>query len=160
MAERLRSPFARALLPIIGGVAFFAALFGITWLVASSITDRSATVQSTGRRTFVVGSVSDIAKSVAANGPVLYPDLRDSSGTRSIVIDHTGSDDALGWQVYYAFPADRNAQCLVTQIERSRTFSDCEGRSITVNQLKLPDDVRPIVENRTTLLIDMRAAGP
>ena len=160
MAERLRSPFARAVLPIIGGVAFFAALFGITWLVASSITDHSATVQNTGRRTFVVGSVSDIAKSVAANGPVLYPDLRYSSGTRSIVIDHTGSDDALGWQVYYAFPADRNAQCLVTQIERSRTFSDCEGRSITVNQLKLPDDVRPIVENRTTLLIDMRAAGP
>ena len=160
MAERLRSPFARAVLPIIGGVAFFAALFGITWLVASSITDHSATVQNTSRRTFVVGSVSDIAKSVAANGPVLYPDLRDSSGTRSIVIDHTGSDDALGWQVYYAFPADRNAQCLVTQIERSRTFSDCEGRSITVNQLKLPDDVRPIVENRTTLLIDMRAAGP
>ena len=160
MAERLRSPFARAVLPIIGGVAFFAALFGITWLVASSITDHSATVQNTSRRTFVVGSVSDIAKSVAANGPVLYPDLRDSSGTRSIVIDHTGSDDALGWQVYYAFPADRNAQCLVTQIERSRTFSDCEGRSITVNQLKLPDDVRPIVENRTTLLIDMRAAAP
>ena len=160
MAKRRRSPFARAVLPIIGGVAFFAALFGITWLVASSITDHSATVQNTGRRTFVVGSVSDIAKSVAANGPVLYPDLRDSSGTRSIVIDHTGSDDALGWQVYYAFPADRNAQCLVTQIERSRTFSDCEGRSITVNQLKLPDDVRPIVENRTTLLIDMRAAAP
>ena len=160
MAERLRSPFARAVLPIIGGVAFFAALFGITWLVASSITDHSATVQNTSRRTFVVGSVSDIAKSVAANGPVLYPDLRDSSGTRSIVIDHTGNNVALGWQVYYAFPADRNAQCLVTQIERSRTFSDCEGRSITVNQLKLPDDVRPIVENRTTLLIDMRAAGP
>ncbi len=160
MAERLRSPLARAVLPIFGGVAFFAALFGITWLVASSVTDHTATVQNLGRRTFVVGRVSDIAKSVAANGPVLYPDLRDSSGTRSIVIDHTGNDDALGWQVYYAFPADRNAQCLVTQVEKSRMFSDCEGRSITVDQLKLPDDVRPIVENKTTLLIDMRAAVP
>lgn len=160
MAERLRSPLARAVLPILGGIVFFVALFGITWLVADSMTNHSSTVQDIGRRTFVVGRVSDIAKSVAANGPVLYPDLRDSSGTRSIVIDHTGDNEALGWQVYYAYPADRSAQCLVTQIEKSRTFSDCEGRSITVDQLKLPDDVRPIVENRTTLLIDMRAAAP
>ena len=148
------------MLPIIGGIAFFAALFGITWLVASSITDQSATAPKLGRRTFVVGPVAEIAKSVAENGPVLYPDLRDSSGTRSIVIDHTGNDVARGWQVYYAFPADKDAACLVTQVEQSRTFADCEGRSLTVEQLKLPDDVRPIVENKTTLLIDMQAVAP
>lgn len=158
MAKGLRSPVGRAMLPILGGIAFFAALFGITWLAASSMTKSVEKAPSSGNRTFVVGSVSEIAKSVAADGPVLYPDLRDSSGTRSIVIDHTGDDPARGWQVYYAYPADKDAACPITQVEKSRTFSDCDGRTITVEQLKLPTDVRPIVENKTTLLIDLQAS--
>ncbi len=156
MSPNLRSPLRRALIPIIGGIAFFAALFGITWLMAAYITNNAEMDVQPGDRTFVVGSVVDIAKSVASNGPVLYPDLRGSAGTRSIVIEHTGDDPANGWQVYYAYPADRDSTCLVKQIERTHTFTDCEGRILNVDQLQPPADVRPIVENRTTLLIDMR----
>jgi hypothetical protein len=86
----------------------------------------------------------------------LYPDLRDATGTRSIVITHSGDDPAKGWQVYYAYPADRDASCLVTQVTDSRELLDCDGRTLTVEQLAAPLDVRPIVENRTTLLIDLR----
>lgn len=159
MPPNLRSPLRRAIIPIVGGIAFFAALFGITWLVAAYITNNAEVKPQFGDRTFVVGRVVDIAESIAENGPVLYPDLRDSDGTRSIVIEHTGDDPAKGWQVYYAYPADRDSTCLVQQVERTHIFTDCDGRRLNVDELQRPTDVRPIVENGTTLLIDMRGVS-
>lgn len=156
MAGWSKSPFTRAVFPIVGGIVFFAALFGVTWLMATYVTNKTETTTTTGDRTFVVGQVADIAESIAENGPVLYPDLRDPLGKRSIVIEHNGTDVAKGWQVYYAYPADRTDACLVTQIQKTHSFTDCEGRTLTVEQLMPPTDVRPIVENKTTLLIDLR----
>ncbi|MFM9112499.1 MAG: hypothetical protein ACKOPB_04480 [Actinomycetota bacterium] len=149
---------ARAVAPIVGGILFFAALFGVTWLMAEFATNRAEVEVQAGDRTFVVGNVEDVAEAVATDGPILYPDLRDSTGKRSIVIEHNGTDPAKGWQVYYAYPADRDESCLVTQIEKTHTFTDCEGRTLRVDQLSAPFDVRPIVENRTTLLIDLRGS--
>lgn len=156
MFGRPSSPFARAVLPIAGGIVFFASLFGVTWLMATYVTNNTEVTTATGDRTFVVGEVADIAKSISESGPVLYPDLRDPLGKRSIVIEHNGTDVAKGWQVYYAYPADRTDACLVTQIEKTHTFTDCEGRTLSVEQLMPPTDVRPIVENKSTLLIDLR----
>ena len=156
MARWSKSPFTRAVFPIVGGIVFFAALFGVTWLMATYATNKTEVTTATGDRTFVVGQVADIAESIAENGPVLYPDLRDPLGKRSIVIEHNGTDVAKGWQVYYAYPADRTDACLVTQIQKTHSFTDCEGRTLTVEQLMPPTDVRPIVENKTTLLIDLR----
>ena len=39
---------------------------------------------------------------------------------------------------------------------RTRTYTDCGNRTLGVADLALPTDVRPIVENRTTLSIDLR----
>jgi hypothetical protein len=156
MARWSKSPFTRAVFPIVGGIVFFAALFGVTWLMATYVTNKTEVTTATGDRTFVVGQVADIAESIAENGPVLYPDLRDPLGKRSIVIEHNGTDVTKGWQVYYAYPADRTDACLVTQIQKTHSFTDCEGRTLTVEQLMPPTDVRPIVENKTTLLIDLR----
>jgi hypothetical protein len=152
----LRSPVARAVVPILGGIAFFAALFGVTWFMAGVATNRAEVTVQPGDRTFVVGKVADIAEAVKKDGPILYPDLRDATGKRSIVIEHNGQDPAKGWQVYYAYPADRDESCLVTQVAKTHTFTDCEGRTLGVEKLMPPRDVRPIVENRTTLLIDLR----
>ncbi len=151
------SPISRAIMPIVGGIAGFALLFGVTWILASYSTKNRENRPQTIPQTFEIGQVTDIAKSVDEGGPILYPDLRDPTGKRSIVIDHTGDNPAKGWQVYYAFPADRSESCLVEHIKQSRNFKDCEGRTLAVEQLKLPPDVRPIVENLRTLLIDLRA---
>ena len=159
MPVNLRSPFRRAIVPIIGGIAFFTALFGITWLMAAYVTNNADVQTQLGPRTFVVGPVVDIAKSIAENGPVLYPDLRDSNGTRSIVIEHFGDEPAKGWQVYFAYPADKDPTCLVKQIKQTHTFVDCDGRTLRSDQLQPPADVRPIVENGTTLLIDLRGSS-
>ena len=150
-----RSPVARALVPVLGGLVFFAALFGVTWMFAELATNRAGETRTAQFGTFVVGNVEDIAESIAESGPVLYPDLRDATGERSIIIEHFGDDPAKGWQVYYAYPADRTAECLVTQIASTHQFQDCEGRVLDVTELAAPTDVRPIVENRETLLIDL-----
>ena len=70
----LRSPVTRAVAPIVGGILFFAALFGVTWLMAEFATNRAEVQVQTGDRTFVVGNVEDIAEAVATEGPILYPD--------------------------------------------------------------------------------------
>ena len=150
-----RSPVARALVPVLGGLVFFGVLFGVTWLLAELATDRAGESRTAQFGTFVVGNVEDIAEPIAESGSVLYPDLRDATGERSIIIEHFGEDPAKGWQVYYAYPADRTAECLVTQVASTHQFQDCEGRVLDVTELAAPTDVRPIVENRETLLIDL-----
>jgi hypothetical protein len=58
--------------------------------------------------------------------------------------------------VYYGYPADRDSTCLVTHEQGSRKFTDCDGRTLSVDDLQLPEAVRPIVENRKTLYVDLR----
>ncbi|MFM8002590.1 MAG: hypothetical protein ACKPAJ_09300, partial [Actinomycetota bacterium] len=142
---------ARAVGPVLGGLLGFAVLFGVTWIFASMATDNRQRNPQTVPQTFEIGRVDDVAKIIAEGGPILYPDLRDATGKRSIVIDHTGDDAAKGWQVYYAYPADRDETFLVEHVQNSREFADCENRVLQGEDLKLPLDVRPIVENLKTL---------
>ena len=157
---RLRSPLARAVVPVLGGVAFFAVFFAGLWIVATVINDRAEPGTQIGESVFEVGPVKALAESVAEDGPMLFPDLKSPDGVRSIVLDHGGADPAKGWQVYYGYPADRDASCLVEHVRGTRDFTDCEGRTLEVSGLALPGDVRPIVENQKTLYIDLRGLNP
>lgn len=153
---RLRTPLTRAVVPVVAGLVFFALLFGVTWLLAGVATDRRQTAPRSGDYTFEVGPVEAIADIIERDGPVLYPDLRDTDYQRSVVVDHVGDDPTRGWQVYYAYPADREPTCLVEHVVGTRQFTDCEGRTLEVEALHRPVDARPIVENRTNLLLDLR----
>ena len=154
---RLRSPLARAVVPVLGGLAFFVVFFAGLWVAATVINDRAEPGSEIANKVFEVGKVTDIAEAVAEGGPLLFPDLKSADGVRSIVLDHTGTDPAEGWQVYYAYPADRSPNCLVTHLEGTRNFVDCEDRTLPVEALHRPVDARPVVENRSSLLIDLRA---
>jgi hypothetical protein len=153
---RLRSPLARAVVPVLGGLAFFVVFFAGLWVAATVINDRAEPGSEIANKVFEVGKVTDIAEAVAEGGPLLFPDLKSADGVRSIVLDHTGTDPAEGWQVYYAYPADREPTCLVEHVVGTRQFTDCEGRTLEVEALHRPTDARPIVENRTNLLLDLR----
>lgn len=155
-SPRLRSPLARAIVPVLGGIGFFVVFFAGLWLAATVINDRADPGSELANKVFEVGKVKDISQAVAEGGPLLFPDLKSADGVRSIVLDHQGPDAATGWQVYYAYPADRDASCLVTHVPKTSTYTDCEGRTLEVSELALPTDVRPVVENRTTLSIDLR----
>lgn len=153
---RLRSPLARAVVPVLGGIAFFILFFAGLWLVASVINSRATPTSNVANKVFEVGKVESMAKAVAKDGPLLFPDLKSPDGVRSIVLDHTGSDVAKGWRVYYGYPEDLDASCLVTHVQGTRTFTDCNDRVVQISQLAKPESVRPIVENRKTLYIDLR----
>ncbi len=153
---QLKSPLARAVVPVGLGIGFFAVLMAATWGMASYISHRPSNITNLGAKIFEVGPVESIARAVDAGGPLLFPDLKSPNGTRSIVLDHTGADPTRGWQVYYGHPADSDASCLVTHTPNTRKFTDCNKRTLAPEQLALPTDVRPIVENRKTLFIDLR----
>ena len=148
---------ARAVVPIVAGLAFFVLLFGVTWLFADQATDNRKREIHPGNYTFRVGPVDDMAEIVKKEGPILYPDLRDTLYERTIVVDHSGKEPSVGWQVYYAYPADRGPECLVTHQKGTRNFVDCDNRTLPVEALHRPVDARPVVENRSSLLIDLRA---
>jgi len=156
----LRSPFARAVVPVLGGAAILALIFGMTWAIAAYISGGTGTTsERLAPSEFTIGPVESLAAEVAESGPLLFPELGTSIGTRSIVVDHTGESPLDGWRVYWAYPADRPSSCVVEQIEHSRSFLDCEGRTIDVSELSPPDEgVVPRVDDRTTLVVDLRAA--
>lgn len=156
----LRSPLARAVVPVIGGGVIIAALAAFLWGMAAFISSGSAeTSERFANTEFTIGGVENLSEVVATNGPMLFPELGTPVGTRSIVVDHTGEQPADGWRVYWAYPADRDADCVVDQIPATRTFTDCEGRTIDVSELAPPDaGVVPRVDDQTTLVIDLRAA--
>lgn len=154
----LRSPFARAVVPVLGGIALLAALAGFTWAIAAWISGGGAeTSERIAPSVWEVGPVEDLAEAIADSGPLFFPELGTSIGTRSIVVDHTGAVAADGWRIYWAYPSDRSPDCVVEQIPGTRQFTDCEGRMIDVEQLAPPEaGVFPRVEDRTTLVIDLR----
>ena len=155
-SPRLRSPLARAVVPVLGGIAFIALFMGGLWVAAIVINDRADDGSRVANKVFEVGKVSNLAEAVAEDGPLLFPDLRSPDGVRSVVLDHEGTDPSRGWRAYYAYPSDREATCLVTHVQGTRTFTDCEGRTLTARDLTASEHVRPVVENRRTLYLDLR----
>ena len=155
---QLRSPVARAVVPVLGGLALLAVLAAFTWGIAAFISRGSAEgTERLAPTTFAVGPVKSVAAEVAEDGPLIFAGLNTTTGERTIVLNHTGDDPAAGWEVYYAFPADRDATCPVEQVVGTSTFTDCEGRTLDVTQLSPPDEgVFPIVEDRSRLSIDLR----
>lgn len=154
-----RSTLARAVLPVLGGIAFFAVLALALWGAAALLSRNPEDVnERLAVDTFEVGDVDSLSSIIEADGPLIFPDLVKAGGTRTVVLDHTGEDPAIGWRIYYAYPADRDLACKVTQVRGTRQFTDCDGRTIDVEQLAPPIGVNP-----TTLggivMIDLRGAN-
>ncbi len=147
-------------MPVLGGALGFAAIGAFTWAIAAYISSGgTGTTDRLAPSVFTIGSVESLSESVAEDGPLLFPELGTAIGTRSIVVDHEGDVAADGWRVYWAYPADRDAACVVEQVVGTSDFVDCDGRTIDVTELAPPDDgVFPAVQDRTTLLIDLRGA--
>lgn len=147
-------------MPVVGGIAVFAAIAGFTWAIAAYISGgEPGTSDRLAPSVFTIGRVESLAESVADDGPLLFPELGTAIGTRSIVVDHQGDVPADGWRVYWAYPADRDPTCVVEQVVGTSDFVDCDGRTIDVTELSPPDSgVFPVVEDRTTLIIDVRGA--
>ena len=148
-------------MPVLAGIGFFAVLGLMLWGAAAYIarhgSQRSNTFAPT---TFEVGRTKSIAASVADAGPLIFPDLLRNSGKRTIVLDHTGDDDRQNWRIFMAYPADRTVECKVVQVKQTRTFTDCEGRTLSVDALAAPPEgVLPVVSADGTLTLDLLPKG-
>ena len=148
-------------MPVLGGIVVFAMMAGLTWAIASYISGgESGTTERIAPSSFTIGRVENLAESVAEDGPLLFPELGTAIGTRSIVVDHEGAVPTDGWRVYWAYPADRDSTCVVEQVVGTSEFVDCDGRTLDVTQLSPPDEgVFPSVQDRTTLIVDLRGAA-
>ena len=154
----LRTPFARAVVPVLGGVVFFVVLGLVTYGIAVFLSNgETETTDNLAPPRLELGSVAGRANDVAEDGPLLFAELSTITGERSLVVDHEGDDPAEGWRLYYAFPPDR-PDCPVEQIRGTSTFVDCDGEELDVTELSPPtEDVRPVVEGSETLYLDLRA---
>jgi hypothetical protein len=155
---KLRSPFARAVVPVLAGILALAVIGLITWGIAVWIS-RGDNVASErlAPSTFKVGSTRNAARIVAERGPILFPGLNTTTGERTIVLNHEGDDPAKGWQIYFAYPAGRDPSCAVVQIVDSRRFTDCNGNELDVTELAPPPPgVNPVVEDKRILVLDLR----
>jgi len=155
-ARRLRSPLARAVVPVFGGLGFFAVLGLVLWAFAALLSGEQSQTSTFTPDRLPVGDVRRWAESIDAEGPVLFPGLGTTTGERTLVLDHEGTNPEKGWVVYYAFPADRDASCAVEQLPGSSSFVDCDGRTIDVTDLAAPSNGEfPVIEDRTQLFIDL-----
>jgi hypothetical protein len=132
---RPRSNLSRALLPVVGGLAFFGLLALATWGIASVMSRNPDQVENRLAATvFEVGNTEFVANLIAEDGPILFQGLIGDSADRSVVLNHTGDDPGRLWTVRYAFPADGDAM------------------------LAVPERVRPIVSGNV-ISLDLRGAA-
>ncbi|MEM1332175.1 MAG: hypothetical protein AAGG08_01850 [Actinomycetota bacterium] len=156
---RLTSPVARAVVPVLGGIAVIVAIGLFTWGIAAWLSSgEGSPSERLAPQRLELGSVQGRANDVADEGPILITELSTVDGDRSIVVDHEGGDDAtVGWRIYYAYP-DGRPDCPVTQVIGTATFLDCDGAELDVSELAPPiEPIRPVVENERTLYLDLRA---
>ena len=153
---KLTSPLARAVVPVLGGVAFFVVLALVMWGIAAWISRGGAEVsERLAPPRLEVATVQSAARIVEEDGPIILPGLNTTTGERTLVLDHEGADPTRGWRIFYAHPIDR-PDCPVEQVIGTREFIDCDGATITVSDLSPPDSgVVPVVENQRILYIDL-----
>ena len=88
---------------------------------------------------------SDLTTLARVVGPLVFPGLIGGSHQRSIVLDYDPTTKL--FNIHLAYPADRTDVCTLKVVKGTRTFTDCEGRTVTVDDLALPPQgVRPKVK--------------
>lgn len=160
-APRLKSPVARAVVPVAAGILFFAALFGITYLIAALVSGKGESVKL-GDNEFTIGRVDIAAARIQKYGPLLYADLKGTRGERAIVVDHDASfPDTEGWAVYFAYRADSGPSCLISINQQTEALQDCFGGPVTVADLQRAEPTAEVVVemgNKPTVKVRFAAA--
>lgn len=122
---KTRSP--RSMVLAVAGILLGIVLVLVVFVFAvPSLTESGKVEVKLGSDTFPAGSAEARAKTIAASGPILFPDV--SGRERDIFLQHVGDDPATGW---YAFDARRPGQprsCTLEWQSDGQQFRDpCDG---------------------------------
>jgi hypothetical protein len=153
---QLRSPLARAVVPVLGGIGFFALVGLILWGIAHLVANGGGSTTNLASNVFRPGSVVRYAAIIEEDGPVLFPDLLGTDGDKTIVLDHESTNPMDGWNIYLGHPSDRPITCKVVQVRHTDQFTDCEGRTVAVESLARPaQGIKPVVSSDGILTLDL-----
>lgn len=158
---RPKSTFGQAVLPVVGGIAFFAVLALVLWGVAGLVSRGGDGVQSRlGDDVFRPGKVEPLAEEILESGPLLFPGLVGTAGTRAIGVYHVGTDAATGWRVFSLVPPGAPAACVLEVDRGSRQLVDrsCSGDRYPADGTGL-DPLPWTVDDEGTLAIDLTPGG-
>jgi hypothetical protein len=148
---------ARAVVPVLGGLAVLALLFGFLWLIAVVVTRNADDAdRRIGADVFEVGRVDRLADSVERNGPILFPNLSGPAGERPVGLAHDGATDFEGWRVFSLRPRGNAADCLVSLERDTKELVDCAGQSYTADQLPDAERVIVLIDDGGTLTLDLQ----
>ena len=145
------------MVPVLGGIGFFALVGLILWGIASLVSQNGdSTTANLASNVFRPGSVVRYAAIIDEDGPVLFPDLLGTDGDKTIVLDHQSANPMSGWNIYLGHPSDRPITCKVTQVQHTDQFTDCEGRTVKVEDLARPaQGIKPVVSADGILTLDL-----
>jgi hypothetical protein len=148
---------ARAVVPVIAGLAVLALLFGFLWLIAVVVTRNADEAdRRIGADVFEVGRVDRLADSVERNGPILLPNLSGPAGERPVGLVHDGATDFEGWRVFSLRPAGNAPDCLVSLERSTKQLMDCAGEEFTPDELPDAERVVVLVDDDGTLTLDLQ----
>jgi hypothetical protein len=138
----------------VGAVIAAALLFAVMTRVTSTA---SAPAGGSGARTaqFELGKATDYAKTIARDGPLLFPDPQGRS--RDIYIQHLGED---AWLAFEARVSGAPRQCVVKWEQSARRFVDpCDGRVFPPDGAGLVS-FPTTVDDDGTVVVDLSKPSP
>jgi hypothetical protein len=127
-----KSTLGRAVMPVAGGLLFFAVMAGVLWFIASLVSGGKATLK-VGKGVWDTLRYEPLAKDVDANGPRLYPSLIGADESY-LYVAHVGSDPEKGWFAFRATQDGQPNKCTVVWKPVDKVFVDpCDGRTFPAN---------------------------
>ncbi len=116
-------------------VAVAALLFLVSRV--TDLAERGDVAINIGDPTFEAGNVDRLADDLAAQGPLLIPDV--AGGDRDIILNHVGDDERDGWYAFGVRLVDQPRDCFVSWEPDQEAFVDnCEGTTYPADGEGLP----------------------
>lgn len=152
---RPTSPVGQAVAPIFAGIAFFAILGGVLWLVAALVSGGKADL-NVGKDVFDTLRYERLAEDIAEKGPQLYPSLI-GTDQAYLYVQHIGNDPLKGWKAFDANREGQPVKCTVVWKPVENVFEDpCDGTQIPADGTGLRQyDVIPNTATKR-LVIDLK----
>jgi hypothetical protein len=135
----VRPPKTRSTRSVVLGVVGLAVgiiLVLVLFVVAiPSLTETNRIEVRLGDDVFVAGDARARSAAIAADGPILLPDV--ASGDRDVYLQHIGDDPLSGWLVFDARRPGAGRDC--TLVWGGETFTDpCDGTVVAADGAGLP----------------------